>query len=164
VMPGAGGTIASFMSYNEAKRWSRFKDEFGKGSPEGIAAPETANNTVAETALVPLLSFGIPGSNSTAILLGGFLIHGLVPGPMLFTRSGDVIQDLYAGLFVAAISLLFVGFAMMPACIWLVNRPRPYLNAFIFALIMSGIYSINNLCGKVQCTIWDSPGINTWSC
>ncbi|MGK0297908.1 MAG: putative tricarboxylic transport membrane protein [Gammaproteobacteria bacterium] len=144
VMPGAGGTIASFMSYNEAKRWSRFKDEFGKGSPEGIAAPETANNTVAETALVPLLSFGIPGSNSTAILLGGFLIHGLVPGPMLFTRSGDVIQDLYAGLFVAAISLLFVGFAMMPACIWLVNRPRPYLNAFIFALIMSGIFSINN--------------------
>jgi putative tricarboxylic transport membrane protein len=144
VMPGAGGTIASFMSYNEAKRWSRFKGEFGRGSPEGIAAPETANNTVAETALVPLLSFGIPGSNSTAILLGGFLIHGLVPGPMLFTRSAEVIQGLYAGLFVAAISLLFIGILMMPACIWLVNRPRPYLNAFIFALIMSGIYSINN--------------------
>ena len=71
VIPGAGGTIASFLSYNEARRWSRFKDEFGKGSPEGIAAPETANNTVASTALVPLLSFGIPGSNSAAILLGG---------------------------------------------------------------------------------------------
>ena len=144
VMPGAGGTVASFMSYNEAKRWSRFKSEFGHGSPEGIAAPETANNTVAETALVPLLSFGIPGSNSTAILLGGFLIHGLVPGPLLFTQSGDIIQNLYAELFIAAIALLFIGMAIVPACIWMVNRPRPYLNAFIFALIMSGIYSINN--------------------
>ncbi|MGJ8572011.1 MAG: tripartite tricarboxylate transporter permease [Hoeflea sp.] len=143
VMPGAGGTIASFMSYNEARRWSRHKDEFGKGSPEGIAAPETANNAVAETALVPLLSFGIPGSNSTAILLGGFLIHGLVPGPMLFTRSADVVYGLYAGLFVAALSLFVIGIMMLPVCIWLVNRPRPYLSAFIFALILSGIFSIH---------------------
>jgi putative tricarboxylic transport membrane protein len=144
VMPGAGGTIASFMSYNEARRWSKYPEEFGKGSPEGIAAPETANNTVAETALVPLLSFGIPGSNSTAILLGGFLIHGIVPGPMLFQRSGEVVHGLYAGLFVAAIGLLFIGMALLPVCIWIVNRPRPYLNAFIFALILSGIYSIHN--------------------
>ena len=144
VIPGAGGTIASFMSYNEARRWSKAKDEFGKGSPEGIAAPETANNTVAGTSLIPLLSFGIPGSNSTAILLGGFLVHGLIPGPMLFARSGDVISDLYTGLFFAAIALFFIGIAMMPVCIWLVNKPRPYLNAFILALIMSGIYSINN--------------------
>lgn len=144
VMPGAGGTIASFMSYNEARRWSRYPEEFGKGSPEGIAAPETANNTVAETALVPLLSFGIPGSNSTAILLGGFLIHGIVPGPMLFERSAEIVYGLYAGLFTAAIGQLFVGIALLPVCIWLVNRPRPYLSAFIFALILSGIYSIHN--------------------
>ena len=144
VMPGAGGTIASFMSYNEARRWSKSPDEFGKGSPEGIAAPETANNAVAETALVPLLSFGIPGSNSTAILLGGFLIHGIVPGPMLFQRSGEIVYGLYAGLFTAAIGLLFIGMALLPVCIWIVNRPRPYLNAFIFALILSGIYSIHN--------------------
>ncbi|WP_159588273.1 tripartite tricarboxylate transporter permease [Chelativorans xinjiangense] len=144
VMPGAGGTIASFMSYNEARRWSRRPEEFGKGSPEGIAAPETANNTVAETALVPLLSFGIPGSNSTAILLGGFLIHGIVPGPMLFQRSGEIVHGLYAGLFTATFGMLVMGMLLLPACIWLVNRPRPYLNAFIFALILSGIYSIHN--------------------
>jgi len=144
VMPGAGGTIASFMSYNEARRWSKYPDEFGKGSPEGVAAPETANNAVAETALVPLLSFGIPGSNSTAILLGGFLIHGIVPGPMLFQRSGEIVYGLYAGLFTAAIGLLFIGMALLPLCIWIVNRPRAYLNAFIFALILSGIYSIHN--------------------
>ena len=144
VMPGAGGTIASFMSYNEARRWSRHPEEFGHGSPEGIAAPETANNVVAETALVPLLSFGIPGSNSTAILLGGFLIHGIVPGPMLFERSADIVHGLYAGLFTAAVGQLFIGIALLPVCIWLVNRPRPYLSAFIFALILSGIYSIHN--------------------
>ena len=144
VMPGAGGTIASFMSYNEARRWSKTPDEFGKGSPEGIAAPETANNAVAETALVPLLSFGIPGSNSTAILLGGFLIHGIAPGPMLFERSSDIVHALYAGLFTSAIGLLFIGMALLPVCIWIVNRKRAYLNAFIFALILSGIYSIHN--------------------
>lgn len=143
-MPGAGGTIASFMAYNEARRWSPNKAQFGKGAPEGVAAPETANNAVAETALVPLLSFGIPGSNSTAILLGGFLIHGIVPGPMLFERSGEVVHSLYGGLLVAAISLLFIGMAMLPICIWMVNRPRPWLSAFIFALILSGIYSIHN--------------------
>ena len=113
VMPGAGGTIASFMAYNEARRWSSHKEEFGHGSPEGIAAPETANNTVAETAIVPLLSFGIPGSNSTAILLGGFLIHGLQPGPMLFQRSADVIHSLYAGLFMSIIAMVILGLSLI---------------------------------------------------
>jgi len=84
LMPGGGGSIAAFLSYNEAKRWSKSPAEFGHGSPEGIAAPEAANNTVASTALIPLLSFGIPGSNSAAVLLGGLLIHGLLPGPRLF--------------------------------------------------------------------------------
>ena len=109
VIPGAGGTIASFLSYNEARRWSNAKEEFGRGSPEGIAAPETANNTVSATALVPLLSFGIPGSNSAAILLGGFLVHGLLPGPRLFEENADVVNGLYVGLFVATLSLLVIG-------------------------------------------------------
>ena len=143
VMPGAGGTIASFMAYNEARRWSSHKEEFGHGSPEGIAAPETANNTVAETAIVPLLSFGIPGSNSTAILLGGFLIHGLQPGPMLFQRSADVIHSLYAGLFMSIIAMVILGILILPVCVWMVNRPRAYLNAFILALVMSGVYTIH---------------------
>lgn len=143
VMPGAGGTIASFMSYNEARRWSRNREEFGKGSPEGVAAPETANNTVAATALVPVLSFGIPGSNSAAILLGGLLVHGIIPGPRLFTENGDVILGLYAGLFVASLSLLVLGMLILPVCLWLVNRPKAYLMAFIYALIFSGVYSID---------------------
>ena len=143
IMPGAGGTVASFLAYNEARRWSRHREEFGKGSPEGVAAPETANNTVTGTAIIPLLAFGIPGSNSTAILLGGFLIHGIAVGPMIFVRSADVVYGLYGGLFVASIAQLAIGMAIMAPCIWLVNRPRAYLNAFIYALIFSGVYSIH---------------------
>ena len=142
-MPGAGGSIAAFMSYNEAKRWSKHPEEFGHGSPEAIAAPEAANNTVACTALVPTLSFGIPGSNSTAILLGGLLLHGLQPGPLLFTQHPDFIYGLFAGLFVANISQLLIGALMLTPAIWMVNRPKPFLLAVIFALIFSGVYSVD---------------------
>jgi putative tricarboxylic transport membrane protein len=143
LMPGAGGTVASFLSYSEARRWSKHPEKFGKGSEEGVAAPETANNTVASTALIPLLSFGIPGSNSAAVLLGGLLIHGLIPGPRLFEENADVIHGLYLGSLVATLAQLVVGVLILPLCIWLVNRPRPYLAAFIFALVLSGIYTVN---------------------
>jgi putative tricarboxylic transport membrane protein len=142
-MPGAGGSIASFMSYNEARRWSKHPEEFGKGSPEAVAAPEAANNTVACTALVPTLSFGIPGSNSTAILLGGLLLHGLQPGPLLFTRHPEIVYGLFAGLFVANVSQLLFGILLLTPAVWLVNRPKPYLMAVIFALVLSGVYSVD---------------------
>jgi putative tricarboxylic transport membrane protein len=142
VMPGGGGTISAFLAYNEARRWSHHQEEFGKGSPEGIAAPEAANNTVACTALVPMLSLGIPSSNSSAVLLSGFLMHGLVPGPMLFVKSPDVINGLFAGLLTANIAMVIVGYVIMTPCLWLVNRPKPYLMAFIYAFVVSGVYSV----------------------
>jgi putative tricarboxylic transport membrane protein len=150
VMPGAGGTVASFLAYNEARRWSSQKSEFGQGSPEGIAAPETANNAVAATALIPVLSFGIPGSNSAAILLGGLLIHGFMPGPRLFEENADLIMTLYVGLFIAAFALLALGMAALPACLWLVNRSKAWLMAFICALIFSGTaaYSTWRSCSR----------------
>jgi putative tricarboxylic transport membrane protein len=144
IMPGAGGTVASFMSYNEAKRWSKHPEEFGKGSPEGIAAPECANNVVASTALIPTLTFGIPGSNSTAVLLGGLLLHGLEPGPLLLSKNPDVVYGLFGGLFVANIAQLLIGILIMTPAIWLVNRPKPYLLAVIYVLIFSGIFTINH--------------------
>ena len=144
VMPGGGGTISAFLAYNEARRWSAHKEEFGKGSPEGVAAPEAANNTVACTALIPMLSLGIPSSNSSAVLLGGFLIHGLIPGPMLFVKSPDVVQGLYGGLLVANIAMLILGYVIMVPCLWLVNRPKPYLMGFIYAFVVSGVYSIES--------------------
>lgn len=144
LMPGGGGSIAAFLSYNEARRWSNTPQEFGRGSPEGIAAPEAANNTVASTSLIPLLSFGIPGSNSAAVLLGGLLIHGLLPGPRLFEQNSDVILGLYAGSLVATLAQIAVGIMILPLCMWLVNRPRPYLAGFVFALVLSGVYTINS--------------------
>lgn len=143
VTPGAGGTVAAFMAYSESKRWSKHPEEYGHGSPEGVAAPEAANNVVTATALVPLLSLGIPGSNSAAILMGGFLIHGLQPGPMLFTKAPDVVYGLYAGLFIANIAMLLIGLVILNPCIWLVNRPKPYLIAGILALVMTGVYALH---------------------
>ncbi len=143
-MPGAGGTVASFMAYNEAKRWSKNPEKFGKGSDEAIVAPEAANNTVAGSAIVPVLSFGIPGSNSSAVLLGGLLIHGVQPGPLIFDQHPDIIYGLFGGLLVANVSQLIIGILLLTPAIWLVNRPKPYLLAAIYALIFSGIYSIDN--------------------
>ncbi len=140
--PGAGGTVAAFIAYNEAKRWSRHPEEFGHGSIEGVAAPECANNVVTGTALVPLLGLGIPGSNSAAILLGGLLLHGLTPGPMLFEKNPEVVYGLYGGLFVANIAMVVLGLIILTPCLWLVNRPKPYLMAFIFALVFTGIYAM----------------------
>jgi putative tricarboxylic transport membrane protein len=144
LMPGGGGSVAAFLSYNEARRWSRTPERFGKGSEEGVAAPEAANNTVASTSLIPLLSFGIPGSNSAAVLLGGLLIHGLLPGPRLFEQNGDVVLGLYAGSLVATLGQLVVGVLILPVCMWMVGRPRPYLAAFILAFVLSGVFTVNS--------------------
>ncbi len=143
-MPGAGGTVASFMAYNEARRWSKTPEKFGKGSDEAIVAPEAANNTVAGSAIVPVLSFGIPGSNSSAVLLGGLLIHGIQPGPLVFDQHPEVIYGLFSGLVIANFAQLIIGILLLTPAIWLVHRPKPYLLAAIYALIFSGIYSIDN--------------------
>jgi putative tricarboxylic transport membrane protein len=142
IIPGGGGTISAFLAYNEARRWSNRKEEFGKGSPEGIAAPEAANNTVACTALVPILSLGIPSSNSSAVLLSGFLMHGLVPGPLLLAKNPEFVNGLFAGLLAANVAMVVLGYLIMTPCLWLVNRPKPYLMAFIYAFVVSGVYSI----------------------
>ena len=144
IIPGAGGTVAAFISLNEAKRWSRHKEEFGQGNPEGVAAPECANNVVTGASLIPLLTFGIPGSNSSAVLLGGILLHGLRPGPMLFVNNRDIVYGLYGGLFFANVFLLFIGLITVRAALWLVNRPKPYVLAVVYALIFSGAYSLNH--------------------
>lgn len=143
-IPGAGGTVAAFLSYNEAKRWSKTPEMFGKGSEEGVVAPEAANNAVTSSALVPTLAFGIPGSNSMAVLLGGLLIHGIQPGPMLLTTRPDLIYGLFGGLFVSNLFMLIFGLLVLTPCIWLVNQPKHFLTAGIFMIVLSGIYSMNH--------------------
>src|SRR5690606_10960307 len=142
-IPGAGGTVAAFLSYNETRRWSKTPEKFGHGSEEGVVAPEAANNAVTSSALIPTLSFGIPGSNSMAILLGGLLIHGIQPGPMLLSSRPDLVYGLFGGLFMSNLFMLIFGLLVLGPAIWLVNRPKPYLTAGIFMVVLSGIYVIN---------------------
>ncbi len=144
LLPGGGGAIAAFISYNEAKRWSKTPEEFGHGSLEGVAAPETANNVVTGTAMIPLLTFGIPGSNSAAIMLAAMLLHGIQPGPQLFERTPQIVYGLFVGMFVANIMMLVLGYVTLRPAIALVNVRPPLLFASILALVLIGAYSISN--------------------
>ncbi len=144
LLPGGGGAIAAFISYNEAKRWSKTPEEFGHGSLEGIAAPETANNVVTGTAMIPLLTFGIPGSNSAAVMLAAMLLHGVQPGPQLFERTPQIVYGLFVGMFVANFMMLVLGYLSLRPAIAIVNVQRPLLLTSILALVLIGAFSISN--------------------
>jgi putative tricarboxylic transport membrane protein len=144
LLPGGGGAIAAFISYNEAKRWSKHPEEFGHGSFEGVAAPETANNVVTGTAMIPLLIFGVPGSNSAAIMLAAMMLHGVSPGPQLFERTPQIVYGLFVGMFVANFMMLGLGYLSLRPAIAIVNIKRPLLLASILALVLIGAYSISN--------------------
>jgi len=144
LLPGGGGAIAAFISYNEAKRWSKTPEEFGHGSLEGIAAPETANNVVTGTAMIPLLTFGIPGSNSAAIMLAAMLLHGIRPGPALFEGTPQTVYGLFVGMFIANIMMLVLGYLALRPSIAIVNVSPPLLYAGILGLVLVGAYSISN--------------------
>lgn len=144
LLPGGGGAIAAFISYNEAKRWSKTPEEFGHGSLEGVAAPETANNVVTGTAMIPLLTFGIPGSNSAAIMLAAMTLHGVAPGPQLFERTPQIVYGLFVGMFIANVMMLGLGYLSLRPAIAIVNIKRPLLLASILALVLMGAYSISN--------------------
>jgi putative tricarboxylic transport membrane protein len=144
LLPGGGGAIAAFISYNEAKRWSKTPEEFGHGSLEGIAAPETANNVVTGTAMIPLLTFGIPGSNGAAIMLAAMMLHGIQPGPQLFQRTPQIVYGLFVGMLVANVMMLVLGYLALRPSIAVVNVRRPLLFAGILGLVLVGAYSISN--------------------
>ena len=144
VMPGAGTTVSSFVAYNEAKRWSKHPEQFGKGSLEGVAAPETANNTVQGGDLVPALALGIPGSNSAAIMMAALVLHGIRPGPELFQRNPQIVYSLFAGLVIVNFLMLIVGFLILRLCMMVVNVRVPYLVMGVLTLVVAGSYAINN--------------------
>ncbi|BBI64891.1 hypothetical protein HSBAA_61970 [Vreelandella sulfidaeris] len=143
ILPGAGGSMAAFLSYNEARRASSNPDEWGKGEPEGVAASETANNADTASALIPALTLGIPGTAVAAVMLGGLMIHGLQPGPMLFRDNPDIVFGFMWQFLFAAILLIVLGGALATNSFAQVLRlPRPLLGAFI-TLVVVGVYSIN---------------------
>lgn len=141
-VPGTGGDIACFMAYNEAKRWNRkHKDEFGKGAPEGIAAPESANNAVTGGAMIPMLSLGIPGDGATAILLGALMIKNVTPGPLLFSTNVSQVYQIFGGMGLANIIMGVLGFLLLRVFIKVVNIDKKYLLPMIVALCVIGTYS-----------------------
>jgi putative tricarboxylic transport membrane protein len=144
IMPGAGATVSSFVAYNEAKRWSKTPEQFGRGSLEGVAAPETANNAVQGGDLVPALAFGVPGSNSAAIMLAALVLHGLRPGQALFENNPEIVTSLFVGMFLVNFIMLGVGFVILRLCMAIVNVRVPFLIMGVLCLVVVGSYAIEN--------------------
>lgn len=144
ILPGAGGTIASFIGYNEAKRFTKNKEAFGTGIIEGVAGPEAANNAVTGGSLIPTLTLGIPGNSVTAILLGGLVIQGLRPGPDLFTVHGKTTYTFFAGFVIVNILMLILGLFAVRLFAKVSKVSDAVLIPIIFALSVIGSYAISN--------------------
>lgn len=144
ILPGAGGDIASWISYNEAKRASKTPEKFGTGHYPAIAASESANNAVVGGALIPTLTLGIPGSTATAILLGGLIMKGLVPGHELFTRNAVETYSIIAGFIIGTILMGIVGLAVARYVVKVADAPVGVLVAVIIALSVLGSFAIRN--------------------
>jgi len=143
VIPGLGPTLGAFLGYDAAWRTSRHKEEFGKGSIEGVAGAEAGNNAVSGANLIPLLGLGIPGDTMAAILVGAFLIHGLTPGPLIFQEAPDVVYGLFAGLIIANLVLFVIARSLMPSFAWFARAPIEYLLPVVMMLCIVGAYGLN---------------------
>ncbi|MBX2855769.1 MAG: tripartite tricarboxylate transporter permease [Rhodobacteraceae bacterium] len=141
ILPAEGATVAAIMGYNEARRWSKNKDEFGTGVPEGIAGPEAANNAATGGAMVPTLALGIPGSVSTALILGAMVMHGLKPGPFLLQNQPEFLYGIFAAMLVANLAFLVIGIlgAKLFSQITLIPRTILWPSVLVFSII--GSYS-----------------------
>jgi putative tricarboxylic transport membrane protein len=144
IIPGAGGNIASLVAYNEAVRWSDHPEEFGRGTIDGVAASESANNAVVPGALMPLLTLGIPGSPAAAVILGSLLLHGLRPGPALYTEHGVITYAFILSLFVSSFVMLAFGLLGSQWFARMINFPMSYLAPLITFLSVIGTYAIRN--------------------
>jgi putative tricarboxylic transport membrane protein len=144
MLPGAGATAAAFMSYSVEARISKNPERVGKGDINCVAGPGSADNAAAGGALLPLLSLGIPGSETTAVLLGALMIHGINPGPLLFTQHTDLIWALIASLYIAnCLGLLLATVGIKPLT-QILRLPTSVMSAFILVMSVVGSYSINN--------------------
>jgi putative tricarboxylic transport membrane protein len=148
VLPGAGPTVASFLSYTVEKKVSKHPEQFGRGAIEGVAGPESANNAAATAAMVPMLTLGIPGSATTAIMLGGLMMWGLRPGPMLFEKNPQFVWGLIASQYIANVLLLILSTVFIPLFVRAVRIPYSILMPLIVVFCITGAYSLKN-------NVWD---------
>lgn len=143
ILPGAGGTIAALMSYNNEKQLSKHPEEFGQGAIEGLAAPEAANNACSVGAMIPMLTLGVPGSGTTAIMLGALLILGLQPGPLLFDQHPDIVWGVIASMFLGNVVCAVINLPLAGLLVRVLSVPARILYPLIVALAFLGVYTIN---------------------
>jgi putative tricarboxylic transport membrane protein len=143
VLPGAGATIASFLSYGLEKNIAKDSDQFGKGSLKGLAAPETANNAACTGSFVPLLTLGIPGSGTTAILLGALIAYGIQPGPRLFVDQPEIFWAVIASMYVGNVFLLILNLPLIPYIARVLTIPRTILIPSIMFFALMGVYLVS---------------------
>ena len=138
MLPAAGATPAALMSYGLSKMMSKKPETFGKGNIEGVVSPETANNAASTGSLLPMLTLGIPGSPTTALLLGGMVMWGLVPGPMLFIEQPDFVWGLISSLYTANVAAVLVNLALIPLFVWALRMPFTVLCTLVLVLCIVG--------------------------
>lgn len=143
ILPGAGGTIAALMSYNNEKQLSKHPEEFGHGAIEGLAAPEAANNACSVGAMIPMLTLGVPGSGTTAIMLGALLILGLQPGPLLFEQHADIAWGVIASMFLGNVVCAVINLPLAGLLVRVLAVPARILYPLIVALAFLGVYTVN---------------------
>lgn len=144
ILPGAGATLSTFAAYGAAKKVSKHPEKFGQGSIEGVAAPEAANNATVAGALTPMLALGIPGSSVAALIMGGFIIHDLQPGPLMFQKTPDVAWAIIGGLYIANFVLLIVNSVLIPLFVATIRAAQPFLYPLVTVLCVLGVYSVNS--------------------
>jgi putative tricarboxylic transport membrane protein len=144
ILPGVGATTASMLSYSEGVRWSKTPEKWGTGIPEGIIAPESAANAAANGALVPLLALGIPGSATTAVMLGAFVVHGIRPGPTLFTENLDLVYAIFGGSMISNILFMLYALPFIRVYAHIIRVPYAVLGPIILLLCIVGCYSVRN--------------------
>jgi putative tricarboxylic transport membrane protein len=142
VLPGAGATLASFFSYIAEKKFSKTPEKFGTGAIAGVAGPESANNAASGGALIPLLTLGIPGSGTTAILMGALIMYNIQPGPLLFDDHPEVAWGLIASMFVGNLMLLVLNMPLVKVFAKIIQTPKKYLLPIIIAISFFGVYAV----------------------
>lgn len=142
VLPGAGATLASFFSYITEKKFSKNPDSFGKGNIAGVAGPESANNAASGGAMIPLLTLGIPGSGTTAILMGALIMYNVQPGPLLFDDHPEIAWGLIASMFIGNLVLLILNMPLVKVFAKIIQTPKKYLLPIIIAISFFGVYAV----------------------
>jgi len=142
ILPGAGATLASFFSYIMEKKISKHPKKFGQGAIEGVAAPESANNGASGGALIPLLTLGIPGSGTTAILMGALIMYNVQPGPLLFSDHPTIAWGLIASMFIGNVMLLMLNMPLVKIFAKIIDTPAKYLLPIIIAISIFGVYAV----------------------